>query len=125
MGFNTLIANLLSGVADPLLDSLQDTVDHYLFSERSVDDYNKPTWGDATSRKAVVEPTTTMVRRPSGDGTGILVQARYKVTFPRPVDVDVRDKIVLSNGVTGPILEVKGVTNPDTNAVYATEVLLG
>ena len=52
-GFNTLISGLLAGVADPLTDSLQVSVTHYAWTSRSVDDYNKPTWGPGTIRKAI------------------------------------------------------------------------
>ncbi len=126
MGFNTLIAGLLSGVADPLTDSLQVSVDHYAFADRTLDNYNKPTPGSATSRKAIVAKSSKMVRRVSeGGALGELVQAAWSITFPRPVAVDARDKFVLPGSVTGPILKVDGVINPSTGEVYATEVFLG
>ena len=125
-GFNTLISSLLSGVADPLTDSLQVSVDHYAFADVSYDAYNKPTWGSPTSRKAVVEKSSKLVRRVTeGDAVGELVQANWSLIFPRPVAVDSRDRFVLPGSVEGPILKVDGVIDPATSVVYATEVFLG
>jgi hypothetical protein len=41
------------------------------------------------------------------------------------VTLDVRDKIVLPDGLTGPIIKVNGVVDPDTDEIYALEVMLG
>lgn len=124
-GFNTLISNLLAGVADPLTASLQATVTHYLFANKTVDDFNKPSWGAGTARQAIVAKTSKMVQRDGTNDAGNLVQASYVVTFPRPVPFDVRDRLVLPGSVEGPLLKVVGVIDPATNVVYATEVYLG
>lgn len=126
MGFNTLISGLLAGVADPLTSSLQVEIYHYAFADRTEDDYNKPDWASPILRNAIVAKSSKLVRRVSeGDSLGELVQANWSITFPRPVAVDPRDKFLLPGGVTGPILKVDGVINPDTEEVYATEVFLG
>lgn len=124
-GFNTLISGLLASVADPLTVSLQVAVSHYAWSDRTEDDFNKPTWGSPTSRQAVVAKASKIVKRTSGVDAGELVLAAYSITFPRPVAVDARDRFVLPGSVEGPIVSVEGVVDPATSVVYATEVFLG
>ncbi len=120
-GWADLVRKMV-GVADTLTATLQDTVTHYAWSGATVDSYNKVTaWGIGVTRNAIVEPTSRLIRRDDGS----LVQAVYKITFPRPVAVDSRDRIVISNGTEGPILDVSGIVDPDTNALYAVEVILG
>ncbi len=125
MGFNTLVSSLLSNVADPLTGSFQIAISHYAFANRTIDDYNKPNWGSATSRKAIVTQIDKLVRRTSPTDTGEMVQAQWSIVFPRPVPVDGRDRFVLPGSVEGPIVRVEGVINPSTSANYATEIFLG
>jgi len=125
MGFNLLISSLLTGVADPLTSSLQVEVAHYRWADRTVDIYNKPTWGAPIPRRGIVSKSSKLVRRTNGSDAGELVQAAWTVVFPRPVPLDPRDKLVLPGSVTGPILNVDGVLDPGTEEVYATEVFLG
>lgn len=119
-GWASLVERLVA-VADTITASLQANVSHYTYAAATIDAYNKVTWGAATVRAAVVESNRRLFRL--SDGTEVL--SRTKVTFPRPVAVDPKDRIVLPDSTTGPILEVVGVTDPVTNAVYATEVWLG
>lgn len=126
-GFNTLISSILATVADPLTDSLQETVSHYAYADATVDSYNKTDWSGVTptSRKGIVSRKSTVVQRMSGVGAGELVAVRYSLVFPRPVAVDPRDRFVLPGSVEGPIVDVIGVLDPATSVVYATEVLFG
>jgi hypothetical protein len=120
-GFADLVVSLVA-VADSVTGTLQSTVTHYAFSGATVDAYNKPTsWGTGVSRQAVVERSSKLIRLATGD----TVIASYKVTFPRPVAVDPKDRITLPGSVEGPILSVEGVVNPTTNEVYAVEVFMG
>jgi hypothetical protein len=121
MSLSSLVKDLVA-VADSLTGDLQASVTHHAFSGATVDSYGKVTnWGAGVARKAVVEASSRLIRTAGGD----TLQARAKLTFPRPVTVDARDKIVLPDTSTGPILDVTGVTNPTTNQVYASEVWLG
>ena len=119
-GWASLVEKLVN-VADKITATLQANVSHYAFSGATVDVYEKVTPGAPVVRACVVESTRRLFRL--ADGTEVL--SRTKLTFPRPVAVDPRDKFVLPDGTTGPILDVVGVVDPVTNALYATEVFLG
>jgi hypothetical protein len=66
---------------------------------------------------------------------GLSSMSKATVMFIEPVPpngaagrtepVDVRDYIELPNGISGPILDVEGLLNPDTDEPYFTEVWLG
>lgn len=68
--------------------------------------------------------------------TGDIVTSRARVTFLEDVaengtagrrePVDPRDRLTLSDGTTGPILDVpSGLVDPDTNRPYLSDVWLG
>lgn len=67
--------------------------------------------------------------------SGKIVQTRAKVTFlvvipphgavGRTEPIDSRDRIVLPDGTTGPIVDVAGLVNPSTERPYMLEVYLG
>lgn len=67
--------------------------------------------------------------------TGQTVTSRGKLTFLEPVPpngtpgrvepVDTRDKIILPDGTTGPIIDREGLMDPDTSSPYVLEVYLG
>lgn len=120
-GFADLVRDLVV-VADGITSSLQANVTHYAFSGATLDAYGKVTsWGAPFVRTAVVERVYKQVR----NAEGTTREAAYSVTFPRPVAIDPRDRLVLPGSVEGPILNVSGVVNPGTAEVYAVEVLLG
>ena len=119
-GLADLVRDMVA-VADTVTATLQATVTHYAYSAATVDAYGKVTWLSGTSRVAVVERDHRLIRTATGD----VRQASYRLTLPRPVAVDPRDRIVLPGGVEGPILSVEGVVNPTTGAVYAVEVFMG
>ena len=121
-GWASLVEKLVA-VADTITGTLQAEVAHYAFADATLDAYEHLTWTDAAFvvRTAIVESKQRLFRL--ADGTEVL--AHTKLTFPRPETIDPRDKIVLPDGTTGPILEVVGVTDPVTNAIYAVEVWMG
>jgi hypothetical protein len=119
-GFADLVRDMVA-LADDITGTLQVEIQHYTWSAATVDSYGKTTWGTPVNRQCVVEKTSRLVRNDQGD----LVQAIASITFPRPVTLDVRDKFVLPDGLTGPIIKVNGVVDPGTDAVYALEVMLG
>lgn len=51
-------------------------------------------------------------------------QARAKVTFLFNVTIGTEDKLVMPDGTTGPILDIKGLQDPASGR-YLTEVWLG
>lgn len=117
----SLASIVRSGVAlaDRLTASLHVQVVHY--TRTSTDGYGKPEYDGGTARMAIVESVAANLRTTAGD----VITPKTKVTFPRPVAVSNLDKIVLPDGTTGPILDIVGLVDPATNAVYMVEVLLG
>jgi hypothetical protein len=113
-----------SGIAtaDSITSTLQADVLHYRYSEATVDDSGKITWGSPHQRKAVVEHARTHQR----DKEGREVLSDTQLTFPRPFDVDPRDRFVLPDGTgDGPPNRVAGVVDPVTKKVYMIQIWIG
>lgn len=116
-------------LADRLTTDLQDTIQFYAWI--GSDDFTNPRYADPIPMKALVEDKVMEKRLP--DGREVVQHAM--VTILRPVaangaaerrePIDERDKIVLPNGYTGPILSVNGLIDPSTHAAYMFEVMLG
>ena len=117
MSLATLIQNGVS-VANTLTTALQATITHKAFA--SNDKYNKPTY-TTTSRTAIVDRNQKWVRDMQGQEKLSLA----KLTFPYAVTIDERDLFTLPDSTEMPILNIKGVVDPTTNAEYAVEVFLG
>jgi len=119
------LADIIRGgiaVADSLTDTLQTEVAHYQYSEATVDDTGKVTWGPRHVRKAVVEHARTHQREKDGR----MVLSDTQLTFPRPFFVDPRDRFVLPDGTgDGPPNRIAGVVDPLTNKRYMTQVWVG
>lgn len=123
-GFADLIRNLVA-VADSLTSTLQGTVQHYAWSSATKDSYGKVTWAAATPRQCVIEFNARVVREDRDQPGNVVTLNGTKLTFPRPVAVDPRDRFTLPGSLSQSlVLDVAGVVDPDTSSVYATEVLL-
>ena len=95
------------------------------------DSHGKPQFATPIAIKAIVEKKQQLVRL----STGQEVQQQTKVTFLEPVTpngaaerrepIDPRDRIVLPDSSTGPILGVVGMLDSGTHAPYMLEVSLG
>ncbi len=129
MSLNALVKSCVA-VADSVVGSLQDAVVHHPWTSDT--SHGVPQYGTSVSRQAVVDQT----RKRRRDANGDEVWQTAKITFPRPITangtsgrkepVDPRDKFVLPDGSTGPIIEVmNGPINPATHAPYFVEVMLG
>lgn len=124
MGFASLLRN---GVAliDSLTADLQANVQHWAFvssNGRGGDTFNPPLGSPGTALPCIVDYRSK--QHALTDGRIINVIAT--LTFPRPVAIDVRDRIVLPNGQTAPIQTSPGsVVDPTTGAGYFTEVMMG
>lgn len=120
---------MAASTIDAQTASLQDTIEFYAW--KGAGNYGESEYDDAVLMQAVVEEK--QVLRRMTDGTEIAQKA--SVTIPRPIPpngatgrrepVDPRDKIVLPNGFTGPILFVNGEIDPTTHAPYSYEIVLG
>jgi len=104
MALSDVVRNAVA-IADSLTLSLQPEVSHYLYSEATVTSYGAITWGSPYVRTAIVEAKRRLVRNAEGQD----VLTAHKITFPRWVLIDPRDKFVLSDGTTGPLLAVEGM----------------
>ncbi len=117
----TMISNLI-GVADKLTKNLglQVKVSHYAWKSQTAT--GKPTYGGAVKRGALVDDRAGQRRTESGQ----TISYRVYIVFVAPVLVNVKDKIVLPNGRTGPIVDVAGgLLNDKTGEGYLKEVWLG
>jgi hypothetical protein len=128
MGFDSLVRSLV-GLADEMTESLQATVQHYMWI--STTGTGAPIFAAPIIRKAIVEHKQSAVRTPTGE----TVLSRAKVTLLGPIEantavgregpVDPRDKLILPDGTSGPIIAVNGLIDPTTLAPYMYEVYLG
>ena len=128
MGLDALIRSAI-GIAASVTSSLQVNVDHYAWTGTGT--YSEPTYATAVVRPAVVEYRQR--QKDTVDGQEIVQQTVITLIGPitangatdRREPVDPRDKIVLPNGYTGPILTVNGILDPTTSSPYLIEVVLG
>lgn len=116
--FDTIVRSGIA-LADSLTESLQATVSHS--ANTGQDNFGADTYAAAISRDAIVEYKA----RQHQTGSGEIVQTQAKVVFLRPVTITARDKIILPNGSTGPIVDIEGLVDPTTNQLYMIEVWLG
>jgi hypothetical protein len=118
-------------VADSVNATLQAPVEHHAWI--SENRKGEPEFAALIVRQAIVERKQRLIR--AADGRVISVNT--KLTFPRLIEangaadrrepIDPRDKFVLPDGTTGPVLNVEGIVDPDTltGAPYLFEVWLG
>lgn len=128
MGLQDIVRSGVA-LAHGVTDSLQDTVQHYPWTGH--DKFGKPTYGAAVVRKGLVEYRAELRRNPNGQET----MQRAVVTFLTPITangaagrqepIDLRDKLVLPDGTTGPILDIQGLNDPGTQRPYLYVVALG
>lgn len=137
MGFRNLVTSGI-GIANKLTADLQDTVELYRWI--GTNDTSAPRFEDtAITLSALVEYKPRLKQL----GDGRVVEARATVTVIGPIDpmpewrktaqadeqrhepIDSRDKLVLSDGTTGPILDIKGLSDPVLAAPFMYEIVLG
>ena len=120
-----------SGVATAreLSDSLLVDVQHQAWI--GLTSFGAPNYAAAVTRRALVEMKQRQVKMPNGE----VAVSRAQVTFIEPLPangaanrrepIDLRDNITLPDGTSGPILDVSGLFDPETNAPYMLQVFLG
>lgn len=132
MGFRDLTRSLLQ-VADGLTggtSGFQDTVHLYYWT--GIGDFGEPTYqATAIGINAIV--IEKQFKRRLSNGEDVIQKA--EITIPRPLaaqgaanrrePIDPRDKLVLPNGYTGPILSVDGPVDPATHLPFMMTVILG
>jgi hypothetical protein len=118
MALDDILRNGVS-LANTLTNSLQTTVSYEAYS--SQDSFGDITYAAAVNVKAVVERKSAQRHTSSGQ----IIATKARITFLTPQTIDIRDKITLSDGTTGPIVDIVGVEDSNTTKPYATEVWLG
>jgi len=107
---------------------LHVTVQHSAWTGQ---DFNgKDTFATASSLKAIVNKEEKIFKK-----EGIEVAAKTYIAILQPIasngaagrsePVDTRDKFVLPDGTTGPVVEVSGFMDGGTGAPYFYEIYLG
>ena len=129
MGFESLIRAGIK-TADTLTKSLQVTVQHYPYT--GVGHNAKLQYGTAVSRKALVEKGNKYLRTVNGKE----ITRSVMITLLGPVasngatgrtePIDPRDKFVLPDGTTGPVVDVTMMLiDPASSVPYLYQVSLG
>lgn len=134
MSFASLVRNM-TAVANRITKPLQVPVIHKAWIAQTP--YGEETFAaaslgsDGLTLKGVVELKQQLKTLPNGQAA----MTKAVVTFTEPVPangtagrtepIDTRDYIELPGGITGPILNVEAVLNPETGRGYITEVWLG
>lgn len=133
MGLSATIASAVA-VANSVTADLQDNVTHEAWTGQ--DGTTKPTFAAGVARPALIEMEPALgasgaIRSPQGE----VLAVRAKLTFLGPITgngaanrtepIDKRDRFTLPDGTTGPVLQVAGMIDPNTDKPYLTEVLLG
>ena len=95
------------------------------------DAHGAPTYAAGVTISAIVERKSRLVRLTNGE----LVTAKAAINIPRAIvsngatgrhePIDVRDKITLPDGDSGPILDTQGLYDSATNAPMFHEIFLG
>jgi len=120
MGLREIVVSGVA-IADSVTMSLQATVQHYRYSDATVDDSGKITWGTPRSVRCVVEHNRVQAR----DKEGRDVTSSTQLTFPRPTIISVLDKFVLPDGTSGsPLQRAGSIVDPSTNAEYIKVVAI-
>lgn len=116
-------------ILDQVFDSLKVVVEHYQWIGSATN--GGPSFDIMVTRRAVVDYTQRLRRTASGED--VLQKATIYFIGPMPPHgaegrrepIDPRDKWILPNRYTGPILEVIGIADPQTGNPYSYEVILG
>ncbi len=128
MGLDDILRNGIA-LAHRITGDLQVQVQHSAWIGTDV--YGKNTYAAAVDRRAIVDYKQRLTRQLNGQE---IVQVAT-ITFLEPIEdngaegrrepVDTRDRMVLPNGQTGPIVEVSGPMDPNTSNPYMLTVGLG
>jgi len=116
-----LLDDLVDGVAtiDAETRDLQPEVTVYRWAWQ--DAHGKARYAAPTREPAIVDWRQKQVRTRAGSEA----VSRAYVGFLRPTAIDEKDKVVLPDGTTGPILDMSGFVSRETGRPIFVEVWLG
>lgn len=116
-------------LANSLTSTLQVTIMHTPWI--GVDANNVAQYGTPVARQAIVEYKLDSREKVYGEEN---LQS-CTITFLNPIaangaanrdePIDPRDRMVLPDGTSGPLISVKGIVDPSTNKPYLYQVILG
>jgi hypothetical protein len=132
MALNDIIAKGVA-VVHKVVKPLEVPILHAAYIQQNVfgsQTHNTP-FGEPVSRVAILEQKQRF--RQLSNGQMVLTYAHLIFTEPfaghgapgRKEPVDPRDKFILPDGTTGPVVDTDGLFNPATNSPYFLEVWLG
>ena len=115
--------------AHGVVSSLEETVKHEAWIGQ--DGMGSAQYGAPVNRLALVEQA--LQSRRLADGRIVEVQAKLTIleevaangAADRTEPVDPRDRFTLADGSTGPVLDVKGLRNPESATPFLLEIYLG
>jgi len=131
-GFAGILRNAIQ-TADSLTKTLQVTVTHRAWVGQ--DFKGQQVLASGVARKGIYEPMHKQVF--TSDGRYISVVGRLLILeavpptpmvvsgFSRTQPIDRRDRFELPDGEVGPIMDIKGVSDPGTNRPYFAEITFG
>lgn len=128
MAFDDIIRQGVA-LAHSLTTSLQANVVLHRWSQSS--GFGEAVYAAPITVTALIEQKQRLHAMSSGQT--ILTRAKITILTPlaplgasgRTEPIDVRDKLILPDGTTGPIVDVEGLVDPDTNRPYLYEIWMG
>jgi hypothetical protein len=132
MALNDVIANVVA-IAHKITEPLQGEVMHspWIAQNAFGSSSLQTPFGQAIRRTAIIEQQARWRQLPNGNQVYTYAHLIFLVPFEhinapnRKNPVDPRDKFVLPDGSSGPVVDSDGLHNPGTKSPYFCEVWLG
>lgn len=130
-GLADLVQDLVYNLASPLTADFQGMITHYPWTHQSTDGFGEDFYASGVQYNALVD--RTVEEKYSNIGELIITAARVTILDPmipngtsgRREPIDPRDKIVLDDGTTAPIVDLPKFTNPATGMPFVNEATIG
>lgn len=124
-----IVRNAIAGVVDPVTKSAQSNVQYFRWIS-DLDGMGTPGYAAKKILKAAIDWKQVQVRTPQGTDTTsraslIFTNTAALMAATAGKGIGDKDKFILPDGTTGPILDLGGFIDPGTSIPFATEVYLG
>lgn len=132
MALNDVIAKVVA-VANKITKPLQGDVSHLPWIAQNAfgSSSHQSPFGQPIPRTAIIEQQARWHQLPDGNQVFTFAHLIFLEPFEhinapnRKNPIDPRDRLLLPDGTTGPIVDVDGLHNPGTKSPYFCEVWLG
>ncbi len=118
-------------IVDGIVESAYSDVLYYAWIGAS-GDHGEPDFDSPVLLRGLVDFSVKTLYKPNGDEEiqkatiGFVLPLVPNGAVDRTEPVDLRDKFVLANGYTGPILRINaGLINPNTRLPFLADIILG